>query len=478
MKLRTKFSFLTCTLTVAVVLGVSVFLYIAEKQLLIKEMKETQKNIVHGLSEVSKESLITSNEILLINYINKIKETRGMKYAMLTSMEGEIKVHTDADFIGSTIKKPLEIIPGMADEVIVRTYNDEKGDEISVISKPILVNNTGSGIVWIGFSQAVLNGVVDETLRKTKKRILGVASFGLILGIIGAIILSIMMTKPIRKMAEGAQLIGSGKLGTVIDVKSKDELGNLARDLNKMAKKLAELDQMKQDFVSSITHEFRSPLNAMGIHFDLLAKGHLGELNEKQKDAVGVLKKNALRLGMFIDDLLDMAKIERGKMVINSRGFKLVPVINEIRDFYKVQADKKKISLKTEVKDGLPEAYGDPDRIRQIFTNLLNNAIKFTPENGVITISAELSKDNGIKMAVKDTGMGIPEDQVDSIFNKFEQVKGVREKVYGQKGTGLGLAIVKGLVEGQAGKIWVESEYGKGTVFYFTLPVNKDTANG
>lgn len=474
MKLRTKFSILTCSLTIIVVLGVSVFLYIAEKQLLLNEMEENQENVVNGLSEVGKESLITSNEILTINYVNKIKATKGVEYAMLTMPSGEISAHTDVNLLGNRIQPPLKVTDDVLNAPFTQAYSHGE-EEFSVISHPVIIDGKPGGIAWVAFSQTVINNLIDDTLKKTRKRIIGVASVGLLMGVIGAIILSIMMTKPIKKMAAGARLIGQGKLDTKIEVDSRDELGDLAGDLNLMAEKLAELDQMKQDFVSSITHEFRSPLNAMGIHFDLLSKGNLGELNEKQLESLDILKKNASRLGVFIDDLLDVAKLERGKMVINSSLFDLGTVIKETRDFYRVQAEKKVISLEAEYAQDLPQVYADPDRTRQILTNLLNNAIKFTPEKGSINIEAKTIKDDLIEVAVRDSGMGIPEDQVDSIFNKFEQVKGVRQKIGGQKGTGLGLAIVKGLVEGQGGDIRVESEYGKGTVFFFTIPVRRNT---
>ncbi len=473
MKLRTKFSLLTCTLTIIVVLGVSVFLYIAEKQLLIEEINENQKNVISGLLEVSKESLITSNQILVINYLNKIKDTRGVLFAMLTTAKGDIKAHTDINQLGKKIEEPLIITDDMVNNSVMGSYVNKKSESVIINSSPVIIKSKNRGLVWVAFSQAVLNSIVDETLKKTRKRIVGVAGIGLIIGFLGAVVLSSMMIKPIKKMVQGAESIGSGKLDTVIEVTSKDELGSLARDLNKMASKLSELDQMKQDFISSITHEFRTPLNAMGIHFDLLFKGRLGEINEKQKESLEVLKNNASRLGMFIDDLLDIAKLEKGKMAVNMTEFNLTEVIKEIASFYKVQADQKDIVLNIELEEALPDVKADPDRTRQVLTNLLNNAIKFTGEKGRITIGARLNVENAIDIYIKDTGMGIPEDQIGGIFNKFEQVKGIRSEVVGQKGTGLGLAIVKGLVENQGGKIWVESEVSKGTVFYFTVPVNK-----
>lgn len=445
--------------------------YLAQKKLLKKEMQENQLNIVKGLVEVGKESLITSNEIIVINYISQMKNTPGVAFAMLTKPDSEILAHTSIELLGQKVKD-LKINYSGEGAPFYQDYTDKNGLALVVVSLPVIMNGGTEGIAWAGFSKEFIETKIRESLKKTRKGIITVSAVGLLIGFLGAVILSITMTRPIRKMADGAESIGRGKLDTVIDVSSKDELGNLAKDLNRMAEQLKELDQMKQDFVSSITHEFRSPLNAMGIHFDLLFKGHLGALNEKQKESLEVLKNNSSRLGMFIDDLLDIAKIERGKMTINPVKFSLSPVINEIKDFYRVQADQKHITLKAEAAGNLPEVYADPDRTRQVLTNLLNNAIKFTSENGTITLSA-VKKDDAVHVSVKDTGMGIPADELDSVFNKFEQVKGVRQKVKGQKGTGLGLAIVKGIVEGQGGKIRVESELGKGSTFTFTLPLGK-----
>ncbi|MFC2061157.1 ATP-binding protein [Elusimicrobiota bacterium] len=456
MRLRAKFSFLTCSLAVLIVIGVSFFFYITEKQVLLKEMKESQINTVQGLANVGKESLITSNEILTINYLSQVKQTPGVGHAMITALDGEILAHTNIEQLGKKAKEP----------------QDRR--EIFSVTHPISINDRTVATAMVGFSRSFLDKKIHEALKNTRKRIFGVAALGLLIGFLGAVILSLMMTNPIKIMAAGAASIGEGKLDTVIKVRSKDELGTLAADLNKMAHKLAELDRMKQDFIASITHEFRSPLNAMAIHFDLLSKEKMGELNEKQKSSFNILKKNAKRLELFINDLLDIAKIERGKMEINNMDFELLPVINEIRDLYKVQADKKSIVIKTELPGELPDAYADPDRTRQILTNLINNAIKFTGANGSITLNVVLNDNNFIQVSVQDTGMGIPENQLNSIFNKFEQVKGVRTSLTGQKGTGLGLSIVKGIVEGQGGKIWVESEENKGSTFYFTLPVVKE----
>jgi len=473
MKLGTKFSVLTGSLVILVVAGVSIFLFIAEKRLLLQEMKANQINTIKGLAQVSEESFISENEILLLNYVKLIKKTRGVIYAMLTDTKGKILAHTDYNLLGNTVTDAAGVKTLSANELFVQTCFDKENREIFDITLPVFAGGKKRGLARIGFSQRVIHEIVEETLSKTRRRIFGVAVVVLIFGVAGAMVLAAMMTTPIKKMAQGAMLIGQGKLNTVIQVKGKDELSGLAKDLNAMAEKLKELDQMKQDFVSSITHEFRAPLNAMSIHFDLFFKGRLGEMTEEQKESLTVLKKNTTRLGKFINDLLDIAKIERGKMEINRQNFDLSSLINEIFQLYKVQTDQKKIEFKTQVQENLPGAFADPDRIRQILNNLVSNAIKFTPEQGIITVSAAENQDF-LEISVKDSGMGIPGDQIENIFNKFEQVKGIREKVRGQKGTGLGLAIAKILVERQGGTIRVESELGKGSTFRFTIPKNKN----
>ncbi|MFB0526021.1 MAG: ATP-binding protein [bacterium] len=469
MKLRTKFSVLNSFLIIAVILGVSVFLFIAEKRLLIQEIEESQVNIIKGLAQVGKESFITNDEILLMNYVNLVNRTRGVMYAMVTAPQGKILAHTDVNVLGSIANDPVTKKAHSSNELVTQSYVDEEKQKVLDISLPIFINQNKMGIARIGFSQDSLHEIVEETLRETRKRIFGVAIVVLIIGFIGALILAQMMTKPIKQMAKGAELIGQGKLDTTIVVKSRDELGSLAKDLNKMSSQLQEIDHMKRDFLASVTHELRSPLTSLTVYIDLFLKGGAGELNEKAKKFLKIMERSNKRLSRFIDDLLDMAKIERGKMEIKKEPLEIPPILSEIVELIKPQADEKDIGITMNIPDNLPLVLIDGDRTRQIITNLLSNSIKFTEEKGKISIKIEDEKEY-VQLSISDTGIGIPPDRIDSIFDKFEQVREMRERIKGPKGTGLGLAIVKSLVEAQGGKIWVESEVDKGSTFYFTLP--------
>jgi len=469
MRLRTKFSLLNSILIIAVILGVSIFLFIAEKRLLIQEMEKNQTNIIKGLAQVGKESLITNDEILLINYVNLVERTRGVMYAMVTAPQGKILAHTDVNLLGTIANDTIAIKARSSNELVTQSYLDKEKQNILDVALPIFINQNKMGIARIGFSQDSLHKIVEETLKETRKRIFGVAVVMLIIGFIGAIILAQMMTRPIKQMAKGAELIGQGKLDTIIVVKSKDELESLARDLNKMSSQLKEIDQMKSDFLASVTHELRSPLTSLRMYIDLFLKGAAGELNEKAKKFLTIMNGSNKRLSRFIDDLLDMAKIERGKMEVKKEPLEILPIVSEIAQLMKPQSDEKNIEMTMDVPDNLPLVLIDGDRTRQIITNLLSNAIKFTPEKGKISVKIQDEKEH-IQVSINDTGIGIPPEQIGKIFDKFEQVKEIREKIKGPKGTGLGLAIVKSLVEAQGGRIWVESEVGKGSTFYFTLP--------
>jgi len=468
MKLRTKFSLLNSFLIIAVILGVSIFLFIAEKRLLIQEMEKSQTNIIKGLAQVGKESLITNDEILLINYVNLVERTRGVMYAMVTAPQGKILAHTDVNLLGTITDDTIAIKARSSNELVTQSYLD-KEKQILDVALPIFIDQNKIGIARIGFSQDSLREIVEETLTETRKRIFGVAIVVLIIGFFGAIILAQMMTKPIKQMAKGAELIGQGKLDTTIVVKSKDELGSLARDLNKMSSQLKEIDQMKSDFLASVTHELKSPLTSLIMYVDLFLEGAAGELTDKAKKFLKIMERSSNRLSRFIDDLLDMAKIERGKMEIKKESLEILPIVSETVELIKPQADEKDIEIAMNIPDNLPLVFVDGDRTRQIITNLLSNSIKFTPEKGKISIKIQDEKEC-LQLSLSDTGIGIPPEQISRIFDKFEQVREVRERVKGPKGTGLGLAIVKSIVEAQGGKIWVESEVDKGSTFYFTLP--------
>ncbi|MDY6864047.1 MAG: ATP-binding protein [Thermodesulfobacteriota bacterium] len=232
-----------------------------------------------------------------------------------------------------------------------------------------------------------------------------------------------------------------------------------------------EVDRMKSEFVSIASHELRTPLTSIKNAVSIILDETAGEINKNQKKFLSMADRNINRLTGIINELLDLSKIESKSMKISLNSLDLLNPLDTAIASVAEKSSKKSISIHKEIPSGLPQIYGDQDKLVQIFINLIDNAIKFTPEGGRINISVKDSEPDRdfIEISVADTGIGIPPDGIEKIFEKFYQVEGSLIKE--SEGTGLGLSIVRGLVEAQGGNIWAESKEGRGSRFMFTLPI-------
>ena len=264
------------------------------------------------------------------------------------------------------------------------------------------------------------------------------------------------------------------RIQKVLDEKQRFlSLQGYITQLERANQELKKVDEIKSEFVSVASHELRTPLATIKNAVQLVLKGKAGEINETQDNFLTMAEKNINRLTNILNNLLDLSRIEAGKIGMKLEELDLrVPVVFVLSSL-KSQADVKSIHLEMEVEKDLPFVYGDREKVEQILTNLIGNAIKFTPEGGKVIVSARLSDRirNAVGISVHDTGIGIPQDQFEKVFEKFHQVESPLHHSAG--GTGLGLAITKGLVEAHQGQIWVESEVGKGSRFTFTLPLSR-----
>ena len=234
--------------------------------------------------------------------------------------------------------------------------------------------------------------------------------------------------------------------------------------------KQKELDQMKSTFVANVSHELRTPLVAMDKSISLILSKDAGPITETQEQFLNITQRNLKRLSALINDLLNLSKLEAGKMDVKKEPTEIEKVIAESIDALNNWAKARGISIVKNMQGSLPEVSIDPNRIIQVLNNLIGNAIKFTPQNGTITLEAKLQSGGGfLEVGVSDTGIGIDKENLGKVFDKFYQVG---ERVPTDiSGTGIGLAIAKEIVELHGGRIWVESEKGQGAKFIFTLPV-------
>jgi len=228
-----------------------------------------------------------------------------------------------------------------------------------------------------------------------------------------------------------------------------------------------EVERLKNELISTVSHELRTPLTTMKEFVSIISDGIAGPVSGDQREYLSIIMSNMNRLGRMINDLLDISKLEAGRMDLKKRLVDPLLLIKDQLATFRPEAENKKINLSAELPEKLPQLYIDSDRLSQVLANLIANALKFTPEGGSVTIQAE-ELEEGIQIAVMDTGVGIAKENFSKLFDRFQQID--RKPGPGAKGTGLGLAISKSIIELHKGKIWVESEIGKGSKFTFILP--------
>ncbi len=286
---------------------------------------------------------------------------------------------------------------------------------------------------------------------------------------------------PVRQMELRFNEIGKGQFSNPVTVVNRDELGTLASNLNRMSDELGRLyeqiemaNRHKSEFLANMSHELRTPLNAILGFSEVLNDGIYGELNPKQAEYLRDIHSSGQHLLSLINDVLDLAKVEAGRMELLIEVFDVPSAVESAVTLIKERATRHGIQLTLEMDEQLGEFSGDERKFKQILLNLLSNAVKFTPEGGSVTVSAKAT-DEGLQVSVRDTGIGIAPESQEKIFEAFRQAGGSPNIT--REGTGLGLTLARQFVEMHGGKMWLESKPGAGSTFTFNIvaqlcPVN------
>jgi len=436
---------------------------------------------------------------------------------------------SDPVFLQSIVDKIIE-----DEDVSLCSITDTSGVKLAYAAKPAAPtkptltykyiqsikskNGETIGALEMGFSLLKYNKRMNEIVKDVI-----LITFGLVGMIILLIIISEqILLRPLKKLAAATGSIAKGELVPVVDIQSRDEFGDLAKAINQITlqfkeskanlekkvdertrlfeetleelnqtkastqkilndlestkkeldmvnRKLKEVDVTKLIFIGIASHELKTPLTIIKSNIDFILSEKGGKLPEYLKSYLLSIQRNTNRIQSRIDRMLDLSRLRSGRLRISRESLHLSEVVRGYIN--EVKPTDKNISIQLDIPKDL-YVYADRNGFHDILVNILSNAVKFTSGGGQITVVAR-RKDDYIVHEIRDTGMGIPKDKIERVFDEFYQVETGKHG-----GAGLGLAITKRLVEAHGGKIWVESQLGKGTTFYFTIPRSRENENG
>ena len=317
-----------------------------------------------------------------------------------------------------------------------------------------------------------------SSFASSRNLLIGVGAGSLALALALGLLLAWSVVAPLRRTEERLDEIAAGEFAGRLEVPNRDEIGSLAEKVNRMSDQLerlyAELEtasRHKSDFLATMSHELRTPLNAIIGFSEVLHEQMFGELNERQLAYVSDVLEAGRHLLSLINDVLDLAKIEAGRMELELSSVAIPEILRSAVSMLSERASGAGLTLAIDTEPEEITITADERRVRQIVFNLLSNAVKFTPSGGRVDLSA-LAEDGRVEIAVADTGPGIPPEELERIFEEFEQATAGKKA----EGTGLGLPLSRRLVELHGGRLWVDTEPGKGSTFRFTLPTRQEVS--
>jgi len=315
-----------------------------------------------------------------------------------------------------------------------------------------------------GQGTGMMSGVFNDFRASFNEILLYAIIASAIVAVAVSVFFSRGVVAPLRAMTDASQRIAAGHYDERVKINGGDELAQLGERFNQMAEKLEQVESMRRRLIGDVSHELRTPLTAIKGSMEGLMDGVLPATNETYQQ----IHAEADRLNRLVDDLQELSRVEAGSYHLDIKPVDVSSLVQTVAKRLSLQFESKRISLDLELAPGLTRVQADEDRAVQVLTNLVGNALQYTPENGKVIISVK-QKNDEVQIAVKDSGIGIPPEHLAHIFDRFYRVDKSRSRQAGG-GSGIGLTIARALVEAVGGRIWVESEgEGQGSAFTFTL---------
>ena len=358
-------------------------------------------------------------------------------------------------------------------------YGDMKGDqEWRELSETIWIPESviNEWIQKISLARTENEKEIESATRDLNRRSVLSARNGLVgvgisilVGIVGITFLAYSMIRPLRELLKGIRSIPKERLAEPIQIRSKDEFGELANAFNDMAMRLKEEERMRSDFISMLSHEIRTPLTSIRESVNMIAEEVMGNINQQQRKFLEIASSEIGRICDLLNHLMKVSRLESGAIRIQPLPLDPASTVSNCILKLNQVAEAKKINIEMYVSPGVPCVMADPEQLQQVLLNLLDNAIKFSTPNSRICVRVEPDEDpTRLKFSVSDNGPGIRDEELPYIFNKYYRGHGVREHM---DGVGLGLSISKHIIKAHEGRIWVKSKIGHGSTFGFSLPI-------
>ena len=375
------------------------------------------------------------------------------------------------------IRSTAEQLSGVVRELI------EEGEAGSPRETPLRVRSESLAITLNQRATELANVTAAKTdaltaqnasaYERSRNLFIAAAVGSIVLALFLGFVLSWSLIGPIQRIDSRLAAIASGDFSGHVDVTNRDELGALAANVNRMNDELQRLyreletaSRHKSEFLANMSHELRTPLNAIIGFSQVLRDGLFGEVNAKQQEYLEDILTSGNHLLALINDVLDLSKVEAGQVQLELTPFSIEDALERGVSMVREQATRNGVQVTLHANGGVHVVTGDERRVRQVIFNLLSNAVKFTSTGGSVDVTA--TRANGeVRVSVADTGPGIAEDDLGRIFEEFQQTEAGASQ---HEGTGLGLALSKRFVEMHGGRIWCDSEVGKGSTFVFTIP--------
>lgn len=443
--------------------------YVLEHRSVKSAQDADRRETAANLTAVCRETELHRSPIVAINYTQELRKDPSLHAAACLGMDGRVKAHTDPAHIGDILEPAARkaLVAAGASE---RAFGGVPGRDLVERLEPVFNGAKQIGVARILWDRDILERNLRVRLMGVIRRTVETSCVVFVLAVLAALLLARHLTRPLEDLVRGARAVTENRLSHRIPNGRRDEFGVLIDHFNAMARKLGEVEKMKDKFLASLTHDMKNPLTGLIAGIKMM---EAGTLTEPQRSTCGTAFKNARRLGSYIDDILDLSKIQAGRLDLRLAPIRTDELLREVEEIQREAFREAGVELRLPADQEMPSVPMDRKMVLRVLNTLLVNAWAFTPEGGCVRVEAGAGpgpRGSELRLSVFDNGRGVPAGEHGRIFDRFYQADDSARRLRGDPGHGLGLAICREIMEGHGGRIWAEAAEDGGTAFHVALP--------